>query len=366
MEVVDTLKSGWITTGPKSINFERKIARYCNAKYALAVNSCTAALHLALESVGLKKGDEVITSPYTFASTAHTILYTGAKPVFVDIEPDTFNIDPRHIEEKITKKTKVIMPVHYGGHPCDMGPIMRLARKFNLRVIEDAAHAIGAKYKNKKIGSIGDITCFSFYVTKNITTAEGGMLVTNNKAIEEKARILSMYGISDARRIWGRYAPKGSWYYDVKYLGYKYNMTDIQASLGIHQLAKLDFINRCRSKNAKFYNNFFKGINYLTTPITKKYAKHAWHAYALLLKKGSNRNKFIEQLRKRNIGTSVLFQPLHLHSFYRKLLGTKFGSYPVAEDTYRRVVCLPIFPSLTKKELNYIAKEVVQAARFCL
>ena len=365
-EVVDTLKSGWITTGPKSIKFEKLVAKYCGAKYALAVNSCTAVLHLALAALGIKKGDEVITSPFTFASTAHVILYVGAMPVFVDIEPDTFNIDPMKIEKVITNKTKAIIVVHYGGHPCDMDPILRLAKKYGLYVVEDAAHAIGAKYKDRQIGSIGDITCFSFYATKNITTAEGGMLVTNNKKIEEKARILSMYGISDARRIWGRYSPKGSWYYDIKYLGYKYNMTDIQASLGIHQLGKLDFFNKRRSEIAQFYNNSFKRISYLTIPIPKAYAKHAWHVYPLLLKKGSDRNEFIEQLRKKNIGSSVLFQPLHLHSFYHRLLGTKFGDFPVAEDVYRRVVCLPISPSLTKNIVRYIANEVAKAAWFCL
>ncbi len=357
-EVMDTLGSGWITTGPKTQRFEEAIKRYVNAKHAVCVNSCTAALHLSLDALGIKKGDEVITSPFTFASTGHVILHQSARPIFVDVDKSTFNMDPDLIKKKITKKTKAIIPVHYGGHPCQMHEILKIARKYNLKVVEDAAHAIGSKYKGRMIGSIGDVTCFSFYATKNMTTAEGGILTTNDKKLADKARILSMYGISDARRIWKRYAPKGNWYYDIRYLGYKYNMTDIQASLGLHQLKRLPGFIKKRSQFAKLYDKHLRGIEEIQLPRINSNVISSWHLYPILLKDNLlkiDRNSFIEKLKGFNIGTSVLFQPLHLHSFYRKTLGTKKGDFPVSEDIYNKIVCLPVSPKLSFSDINYIA-----------
>ncbi|RKY89127.1 UDP-4-amino-4,6-dideoxy-N-acetyl-beta-L-altrosamine transaminase, partial [candidate division KSB1 bacterium] len=254
-EVVDTLKSGWITTGPKTKLFEKKFQEYIGCKYAIAVSSCTAGLHLALVAAGVGQGDEVITTPYTFATTGEVIIQIGAKPVFVDIEEDGFNIDVTKIPEAITPETKAIIPVHFAGEPCDMDEIMKIAQENNLFVIEDAAHAVGAEYKGKKIGNIGDVTVFSFYATKNLTTGEGGMVTTNNDELAEKIRLLSLHGIS--KDAWKRYTAEGSWYYEILYAGYKYNMTDIQASLGIHQLNKLEKFLSIRQKYAQRYSSAF-------------------------------------------------------------------------------------------------------------
>ena len=360
-EVVDTLKSGWITTGPKTKEFEARFARYVEAKYAIAVNSCTAALHLSLNALGIKERDEVITSPFTFASTAHTILYQRARPVFVDIDMQTFNIDYRKIEEKITSRTKAIIPVHYGGCPCAMDEIMRIAKKHKLKVGEDAAHAVGAEYKGRKIGSIGDITCFSFYATKNLTTAEGGMVTTNKKVLTDKIRIMSMYGISDARQIWKRYSPSGSWHYDIRYLGFKYNMTDIQASLGIYQLKKLDRFIKIRESYARIYDAAFKDCQELIIPSFLKGLRHARHLYPILLKTELlkiGRLEFVEKLRRRNIGASVLFQPLHLHTFYKTMFQYKRNDFPNAEFVYKRIICIPISPKITKDKIYYIAEQI--------
>jgi len=248
-EVADTLRSGWLTTGPKVKRFEEEFAQYVGSKHAVAVNSCTGALHLALVAEGIGPGDEVITTPFTFIATANVILHVGAKPVFVDIRPDTFNIDVDKIEEAITPKTKVIMPVHYAGQPCEMDEILEIARRHDLLVIEDAAHAVAAEYKERKIGTIGDVSCFSFYATKNLVTGEGGMVTTDDGKLAEKIKILSLHGMS--KDAWRRYTAAGSWYYEVIYPGYKYNMTDIQASLGVHQLGKLPQFQKRRAEKER-------------------------------------------------------------------------------------------------------------------
>ena len=353
-EVVDTLKSGWLTMGPRAIKFEEMIARYTKAKYAVVLNSCTAALHLSLIALGIGKGDEVITTPFTFASTGNVIIQVGAKPVFVAIERKTFNIDPKEIEKAITSKTKAIMPVHYAGQACDMTAIMKIAKKYHLFVIEDAAHMIGAEYKGKKIGTFGDTTCFSFYATKNMTTGEGGAVTTNDKTLAEKIMVLRLHGIS--KDAWKRYDKKGSWYYEIEECGWKYNITDIQAALGIHQIKKLDKFNKIRRKYAQIYNRELSGIKGIITPYEKPNVKHVYYLYPILLE-NYNRDEFIEKMAQNGIGCSVHFIPLHLHPFYQKL-GYKKGDFPNAEWVYEREVSLPLYPKMKYSDLLFVAKTI--------
>ncbi|HHY53774.1 MAG TPA: DegT/DnrJ/EryC1/StrS family aminotransferase, partial [Clostridiales bacterium] len=303
--VVETLRSSWITTGPKTKEFEKKFAEKFGAPAALAVNSCTAALHTALVGLGIGPGDEVITTPMTFCSTVNVIEQVGARPVLVDVEPDTLNIDPDKIEDAVTPKTKAIMPVHYSGHPVDLDAIYDIAERHNLFVVEDAAHAVSAKYKGRYIGTGGTIAAFSFYATKNMTTAEGGML-TGTPDFVEKCRIISLHGMS--RDAWNRYSKEGSWYYEVLLPGFKYNMTDIQASLGLVQLEKLESFQLRRAEIVAKYNQEFKNYDALEVPVAKAEVEHAWHLYVLKLNLEAlriNRNQFIEELKVRNIGTSV-------------------------------------------------------------
>ena len=359
-EVVDTLNSDWLTTGPKTHLFEEEFAKYIGCKYAVAVNSCTAALHISLAALGIGKGDEVITTPYTFISTVNVILQQGAIPVFVDIKPDTFNINPDLIREKINDKTKAIMPVHFGGQPCEMGKIMKIAKDNNLLVIEDAAHAISAEYEGKKIGTIGDATSFSFYPTKNMTTGEGGMVTINDEELKEKLKIWGLHGIS--KDAWRRYSAEGSWYYEVVCPGYKYNMTDIQASLGLHQLEKLNLFQKKREKIVKAYDEAFKDMQEITIPFVKDNIKHAWHLYVIKIvseKLKINRNQFIEALKAENIGTSVHFIPVHLQPYYRGTFGFKKGDFPNAEYAFERVISLPLFPKMSDKGV----KDVIDAVR---
>jgi UDP-4-amino-4,6-dideoxy-N-acetyl-beta-L-altrosamine transaminase len=359
MEVVNTLKSGWITTGPKVQIFEKTVKHYVGCKYTAALNSCTAGLHLSLIAAGVGRGDEVITTPFTFAATANVIMHVGATPVFVDIQKDTYNINPDLIEKAITKKTKAIIPVHYGGHPCDMDEILKIAKKHNLAVIEDAAHAIGAKYRGKNIGTISDFTVFSFYATKNITTAEGGMVCLKSAYLKKKIKIIGLHGMN--RDAWKRYGKGGYWYYEIKYPGFKYNMTDIQASLGIHQIKKLNkFINR-REKIAKSYDKLFKDLPEIKIPAIRSYVKHARHLYSILIdldKLKINRDQFFKALDAENIGTSVHFIPVHLHPYYKNTFGYKKGDYPVAEHVFERIISLPMHPAMSKKDLQDVVKAV--------
>jgi len=359
-EVVDTLNSDWLTTGPKTHLFEEEFAKYIGCKYAVAVNSCTAALHISLTALGIGKGDEVITTPYTFVSTVNVILQRGAMPVLVDIKPDTFNINPDLIREKINDKTKAIIPVHFGGQPCEMGEIMKIAKDNNLLVIEDAAHAISAEYEDRKIGTIGDATSFSFYPTKNMTTGEGGMVTTNDEKLRERLKIWGLHGIS--KDAWRRYSAEGSWYYEVVCPGYKYNMTDIQASLGLHQLEKLNRFQKRREEIAKVYDEAFSDLEEIETPFVKSNIKPAWHLYVIKIvseKLKINRNQFIEALKAENIGTSVHFIPVHLHPYYRDTYGFKRGDFPNAEYAFERVISLPLFPKMNDEDV----KDVIEAVR---
>ncbi len=358
-EVIDTLRSGWITTGKKTKRFEEEFREYIGCEHAIALSSCTAALHLALVAADIGKGDEVITTPFTFAATGEVINYVGATPVFVDIEEDTYNVDPNKIEDAITPQTKAIIPVHYAGQPCDMDRILKIAKKYDLIIIEDAAHALGAKYKGKKVGTIGDISAFSFYATKNLTTAEGGMVTTNNSEYAERIRILSLHGMS--RDAWRRYEDKASWYYEILDVGYKYNMTDIQASLGIHQLAKFERFQEIRRRYAELYTDELKDVEGVTTPHVRFDVQHAWHLYTILIDEkvlGINRARFIEKLNRENIGTSVHFIPLHLHPYYQRTYGYKRGDFPNAEYVYDRIISLPLYPSMSKDDVGDVINAI--------
>ena len=352
-EVVETLKSGWVAKGPRTLEFEKQFAEYVGAKHAIAMNSATAALHIALVAGGVKEGDEVITTSMTFAATVNTIVHVGAVPVFVDIDPETGCIDADKIEEKITSKTKAIVPVHYTGHACDMDKIRLLADKYNLFVSEDAAHAVETYYKGDLIGKKGDCVCFSFYATKNICTGEGGMLTTNRDDIAEKARIMSLHGMSKAA--WNRYGKGGSWKYDIEYPGYKYNMFDIQAALAKTQIKKLNYMQKRRGEIPKAYNEAFKNLDGVKIPVVRNYTTHSWHLYVLRLelnKLNIDRDKFISLMAELNIGTSVHFIPVHLMSYYKKNYGCSIGDLPLTESYFETIVSLPLYPKMTDADVN--------------
>ncbi len=353
-EVVKVLKGDWITQGPKVEEFEKLVAEYCGVKYAVTVSSGTAALHVAYAVAGIKPGDEVITTPMTFAATANGVVYCGGKPVFVDIGRDTLNINPDLIEGSITSKTKAIAPVDFRGHPCDYREILKIAKENKLLVIEDAAHALGSLYKGKKIGSLADMTVFSFHPVKHITTGEGGMVLTNNKNFYEKLRIFRHHGIV-------KKPEKGGWYYEIENPGYNFRITDFQCALGLSQFKKLGkFIKRRREIVAK-YNRAFKDIKEIITPIEKDYTRSAWHIYVIQLrleKLKVGRKEIFKKLREEGIGVQVHYIPVHFQPFYRKKFGYKKGDFPIAEKYYERAVTLPLFPKMTNGEINRVIKTV--------
>lgn len=354
-EVLDALDSGWVTLGPRTKQFEENFANYIGAKYAIAVSSCTAALHLSLIIASIKPGDEVITTPFTFAATLNTILHAGATPIFVDIEPKTFLIDVSKIEAKITKKTKAIIPVHYAGQPVDMNQIAKLAKKYNLIIIEDAAHALGTEYKGRKVGSFGNLTCFSFHPIKNISTGDGGMITTNNKAYAKRLKVLRLHGMS--KDAWKRHDSTGSWKYDIEEAGYKYNMTDIQAALGIHQLKKLDSFIKKREEYAQIYDKALSKIPEITIPYVLDNIRHARNLYTIMIGTKNlkiDRDELVELLKQANIGVSVYFVPLHLLSLYKRKYNFKKGDFPIAETIYEKIISLPLYPKMKKKEVIYV------------
>jgi dTDP-4-amino-4,6-dideoxygalactose transaminase len=362
-EVVDTLRSDWITTGPKVAQFEAEFAAAVSAPAAVAVNSCTAALHTALLANGIGAGDEVITTPLTFAATVNVVEHVGARPVLVDVERDTLTIDPTRIEAAITGRTRAILPVHYAGHPADMDPIHALARARRLLVLEDAAHAIPAAYRGRKIGSGGNPVAFSFYATKNLTTAEGGML-TGEHSFLERARLLSLHGLS--QDAWKRYDKGGSWRYEVLAPGFKYNMTDIQAALGLWQLRKLPAFQERRRQVAQRYAEAFRSDEAFELPVQRPNVEHAWHLYVLRLRPGVlriGRDRFIEELATRNIGTSVHFTPIHLHPYYRDKYGYNTTSFPVAYDNFQRMLSLPLNPRLSDQDVADVIDAVHDVVR---
>ena len=359
-EVVDTLRSGWITTGPKTREFEQAFASSLEAPGALALNSCTAGLHLSLVASGVGPGDEVITTPMTFAASVNVVEHVGARPVLVDVEPDTLNIDPKLVEAAINDRTRAILLVHYAGHPVDLDPIMELACHHDLLVIEDAAHALPARYKGRPIGSGSNPTSFSFYATKNLTTGEGGML-TGDPAFLEKARCYSLHGLS--RDAWNRYAERGNWFYNVATPGFKYNMSDIQASMGLCQLAKLDRFQKRRREIVTAYGEAFRDLpEFLELPAERTMVDHAWHLYVLRLNLDRltiERGRFIEMLKERNIGSSVHFIPIHVHSHYRDKYNFLASDFPVAFSNYQRMVSLPLNPTMTDADVA----DVIEAVR---
>ncbi len=368
--VTAVLRSGWLTSGPRTQQFESDFKAYVHAPHSLAVNSCTAALHLALAALNIGPGDEVITTPLTFCSTVNCILHAGARPVLADVGPDG-NLDPASIRDRITPRTRAIIPVHFGGLPCDMDAIWSLARAKGIHVVEDAAHATGAQYAGHPIGAgnpsrglHSDAVAFSFYATKNLTTGEGGMVTCHDPALVDRMRVLCLHGIS--KDAWNRYGESGHWYYEVIECGFKYNLSDIQSAIGIEQLRKQERFLAARTAIADYYTSRFGGVGELETPAVSPRARHAWHLYPLRLCEDRlriTRGEFIEQLRLRGIGASVHFIPIFDHPYYRARLGLARSQCPVAAAIAPRMVSLPIYPALTQQEMEYIAASVIAIAQ---
>ncbi|MFZ0247589.1 MAG: DegT/DnrJ/EryC1/StrS family aminotransferase, partial [Candidatus Binatus sp.] len=353
--------------------FESEFAGYVGAKHALALAHCTGALHLSLWALGIRPGDEVITTPFTFTATAEILGYLGARPVFVDVDPGTFNINPARIEEALEsgahKRVRAILPVHFAGHACDMDRILNIARNYNLKVVEDAAHAAGsARHMDgrgmAKIGTIGDLTCFSFYATKNFTTAEGGMITTSDDALAEKIAVASLHGMN--KDAWKRYDKSGSWYYEIHDMGFKYNLSDVHAAIGLAQLKRADDFMRRRGEIASAYNEAFRGDDSLQPAYSEPGIEHAWHLYVLRIRPERlklGRNQFVEILRERGVGCSVHCIPLHTMHYYQRNYGYHNGDFPVAEDIFSRCLSLPIYASMTDEEVAYVVETVLAIAR---
>lgn len=366
-EVVNSLKTGWIGTGPKVAKFESLIRDYTGSKYALALNSATAGLHLSLIVSGIGMGDEVITSPMTFCASANVIEHVGGKPVFVDVDLKTMNIDPDKIEREITKKTKAILPVHMAGRPCDMSKILKIAKKYKLKVIEDAAHALGAQYKGKKIGNVGNLTVFSFYVTKNLITGEGGMVTTNDQKLAELIKIYALHGMS--KDAWKRYSDEGFKHYTVEVPGYKYNMMDLQAAIGIHQFHKFPAMQKRRQEIWKIYNQAFKGLPITTPPEPEPNTTHAFHLYTILVDKKSlktGRDIIQNALHAENIGIGIHFTAVHFYNYYKYKYKYKRGDFPNAEFISDRTISLPFSAKLTNKDISDVIKAVKKVLNYYL
>ncbi|NQT66898.1 MAG: UDP-4-amino-4,6-dideoxy-N-acetyl-beta-L-altrosamine transaminase [Actinobacteria bacterium] len=361
-EVIKVLKSDWLTQGPKIKEFEDALCKYTGAKYAVAVSSGTAALHIACLAAGIKSGDEVITSPITFVASANSILYCGGTPVFADIQKDTVNIDPEEIRKKISPNTKAIIPVHFAGHPCDLEEISLIAQKHNLLVIEDAAHALGAEYKNTKIGSCkySDMAIFSFHPVKSITTGEGGTILTNNEEIFKKLLIFRNHGIAKEKaELMNK--NEGPWFYEMQELGFNYRITDIQATLGISQLKKINSFISDRREIAKFYNKSFKGNNYFDIPVEREYVFSAYHLYPIRVKDKFKvqKKEIFNKMRDSGLGIQVHYIPVYLQPFYKKL-GYKIKICPKAEDFYEKEISIPMYPSLKDTQIKFVVKEILK------
>lgn len=363
-EVVATLKSGWLAKGPRTVEFEKQFAEYLGAKHAIAVNSCTAGLHVALVTQGIGPGDEVITTPMTFASTANTIIHTGATPVLADIDFQTTCIDPVEIEKKITSKTKAIVPVHYSGQVCDLDRIYEIAEKHNLFVSEDAAHALWSRYKGRLIGnSLQGAASYSFYATKNLCTGDGGMFVTDDDETAATARMYVGNGMS--QNAWNRYAKGGTWKYDIAVPGFKYNMFDIQSALGIIQLKRLEEMQEARLKIAAKYQKAFGAMDAIDEPFVPDYTTHCWHLYVIRIVPENltiDRDQFIVELNQRNVGTSVHFIPVHNMSAYTERFGYKPEDFPNAQKHFERCLSLPLYPTMTDEQVQYVIDAVADIA----
>ena len=354
-EVEDTLNSGWLTTGPKAQKFEEAFKDYIGCKHAVALNSCTAGLNLALTVQNFAEGDEVITTPMTFPATTNVILLQRLKPVFADIEPGTLTIDPRKIEAKITPRTRAIIPVHFAGHPCDMTPIQELADRHKLVIIEDAAHALESGYKGKKIGNLGNATAFSFYANKNITTGEGGMLVTNDDALAETIRIMRLQGIS--RDAWKRYGKSGFSHWEHTLAGHKCNMSDLNASIGMHQIKKVERFMALRKKYVSMYDRAFADVAELETLAVRDYATHAHHLYVISLhleRLTIDRDGFLDAIQSTGIGVALHYVALHLQPYYVKNFNTKPQDFPIASNYSERVITLPLYPKMSSADVERV------------
>ena len=357
--VLETLHEGWITTGSKTENFEKLFAEYIGSEYAIALNSGTSALHLCVELANISRGDEVIIPTNTFTATAEVCLYNNAIPKFVDINEKTYNIDTELIEDSITNRTKAIIPVHIGGLPCQMEKIHEIGEKYGLKIIEDAAHAIESEYKNQKIGNISELTAFSFYSTKNLTTGEGGMITTNNTYHADRLKILRLHGMS--KDAWKRYSKGGNWYYEIQDKGFKYNPSDILSALGIQQLKKLSKRHEKRKILFNHYTECLQTCEEIICPEKPDNAVHGYHLYIIRLKTDLlelTRNDFITELNKHGIECSVHFIPLHLQPYYQREFGYKKGDFPIAEEVFREIVSLPLYPSLDIDDVDYIVENI--------
>jgi dTDP-4-amino-4,6-dideoxygalactose transaminase len=354
-EVVETLKSGWLTTGPRTFQFEKDFKEYIGCGHAIGLNSCTAGLHLALSAQGFASGDEVITTTMTFPATVSAIIHEQLSPVLIDIEPGTLTMAVNQIEEKITPRTRAILPVHYAGHPCDMDPIMELARKNKLIVIEDAAHAIETKYKGRKIGNLGNPTAFSFYANKNITTGEGGMLTLEDGPMADKIRILRLHGIS--RDAWKRFGKGGFTHWDFEIPGFKFNMTDIDAALGIHQLKKAGRFLQLRKQYASLYDQAFNQIPELEVLEIREYAEPSHHLYVISLQLEQltvTRDEFIDAIQSTGIGVAVHYRALHLQPYFKKEFRARLDTFPVATNYSERIISLPLYPRMSVKDVERV------------
>ncbi|MBI4514417.1 MAG: DegT/DnrJ/EryC1/StrS family aminotransferase [Deltaproteobacteria bacterium] len=361
--VVEALRSGWLTMGPKTRAFEEAFAAAIGARHAIAVSSCTAALHLGLNALGVGPGDEVITSTYTFTATAATIVHAGARPVLADCTADTLNLDLDDVRRKITARTKAIVPVHFAGQPVDMDGVAAVAKEHGLVVLEDAAHALPAAFNGRPIGTISPLTAFSFYATKNITTGEGGMLTTADDDIADCLRTRRLHGMS--RDAWRRYSAEGSWRYDVAYPGFKYNMTDLNAALGLVQLKKMERFRQARESLAQRYTACFRAVEEVQGPAVQPNRLHAWHLYVLRILPAARitRDQLIEELKQAGIGTSQHFIPVHLHSYYQQALGVRPEDFPVATTVAEQSLSLPLYPDLSAQDAERIASTVIRLVR---
>lgn len=357
-EVVSVLKSEWLTTGPKVAEFEKNLAHYAGAKHATAVNSGTSALDIAVQSLKLPPGSEIITTPFTFAATANCALYNNCIPVFADIDQKTYNISPEEIEKKITEKTKAIIYVDYAGQPCDIDEILEIAKKHNLYTIEDACHALGARYKGNMVGSQADVSIFSFHPVKHITTGEGGALTTNSKEMDDMFKMLRNHGMDKSAM--ERFGKNAGYLYDIKMLGRNYRITDIQCALGVSQLKKIEsFVSR-RNEIAKIYNEEFSGIDEITTPFVKDDVRHAFHLYTILLDRKINRDDFFSKMRSLNIGVNVHYIPTYKFTTYQKF-NINQKSFPVTEDIFSRIISLPLFPKMTTDDITDVVEAVKES-----
>lgn len=360
-EVVDSLRSGWVTTGPKTKRFEEEFAHYVGAEHAIAVNSCTAGLHVSLAALGIGPGDEVIVPAITFCATANVVVHLGARPVIVDVEGPSLEISPEAIRRAITPRTKAIMPVHYAGQAADLDEILAIGAEHGIPVVEDGAHAAGTEYKGRKVGTHGKAVSFSFYATKNLTTGEGGMITTNDAEYAARMRLLSLHGMS--KDAWKRYTQAGSWYYEVVAAGYKVNMTDIDAALGLHQLRRLDGFNRRRAEIGAQFDSALDRLGVFTLPVRLPDRNHVLHLYPVQIRPGTlriGRDQFIEELKEAKIGASVHFIPLYRHPFYRDQLGYRAEDFPVSERCYEGLFSLPLYPKMTDGDAGDVIAAVTE------